>query len=68
MFAFEGLFFRAFLKVDELSSDSYIGRDDFLFTKSLDICSRSNLIFRALIFLNSIHFLCLKDLNSTIEQ
>ena len=39
------------LRVDESSSDSYIGRDDFFnffFRKSLKICSGSNLLFRGL--------------------
>ena len=39
------------LSVDERSSDSYMGRDDFLkkiFRKSHELCSDSNLIFRSL--------------------
>ena len=40
-------FFPNFFGVNERSSDSYMGRDDFL-SGSLEICSGSKLIFRSL--------------------
>ena len=61
------------LNVDEHNEDSFIGRDDFFVffsRKSLKICSGSILIFRGLSsdFLISVHFLCQKKANSTIEH
>ena len=37
-----------FLRVDERSSDSYIGLNYFFFRKSLEVCSGSKLLFRGL--------------------